>query len=63
MHATYPIYIIIVLFLKQYFVISTDFEPAHNTVFFIPMLPYPFTPRYHSAPQSQTPAAYVPPSF
>ena len=35
-----------VWFLKQYFVKSRDYEPAHNTVFFIPLLPFPFSPTY-----------------
>jgi len=27
---------------------STVYEPAHNVVFFIPVLPLPFSARYHS---------------
>jgi hypothetical protein len=37
-----------VWFLKQYFVKSRDYEPAHNVVFFSPLLPSPFSPRHHS---------------
>ena len=33
---------------SNYFVKSRDFEHAHNVVFFIPLLPFPFSPRYHS---------------
>jgi len=30
------------------FVKNRDYEPAHNIAFFIPLLPFPFSPRYHS---------------
>jgi hypothetical protein len=49
MHATYSTYLII-WFLKQYFVKNRDYEPAHNIVFFIPVLPFPFSPRYSQHP-------------
>jgi hypothetical protein len=47
MHATCLSYFI-VWFLKQYFLNSGHCEPAHNAVFFIPLLPFPSSPRYHS---------------
>jgi hypothetical protein len=37
-----------VWFLKQYFVECRDYEPAHNIDFFTPLIPSPFSPRYHS---------------
>jgi len=37
-----------VWFLGKYFVKNRYYEPAHNIVFFIPVLPFPFRPRYHS---------------
>ena len=37
-----------VWFLKQYFLKSRHYEPAHNIGFFIPLLPFPFSPWYHS---------------
>ena len=44
-----------VWFLKQYFVKIGDYEPAHNTVFLIPLLLFPFSPTYHSQhPNSNT---------
>ena len=35
-------------FLKQYIVKSRDYEHAYNIVVFISLLPFPFSPRYHS---------------
>jgi len=48
---------------KQYWVRSTD-HYAHYVVFFTPLLPRPsYAQMYSSAPYSQTPSAYVPPSM
>jgi len=41
-------HIIICLIPQTMFCEGGDSEPAHNVVFFIPPLPFPFGPRYHS---------------
>jgi len=47
MHATYPTYLI-VCSISHYFVKSGDYPFSHNIIFFIPVLPCPFRPIYHS---------------